>query len=260
MAVDLGEGLEFPNIRDKVSPEEWRVRVDLAACFRMVSHFGYADSTGNHISARVPGEDSHFLINPSGYLFGEVTASSLVKVDLDGTILSEAPTGYVNEPGYVIHSAVMAARPDVACCIHTHTVPSIAVSAQEDGLQFYCQESLRFYNQVGYHEYEGTANDLDERQRLAADLGDNCVMFLRNHGLLVVGATVGEAFIMNKSVEKSCHVQLAAQMSGAKLVRPSEDVYRKTAEHNKGANAPRSGKTWAAYRRMADRLYPSYRN
>ncbi len=260
MEVDMGEGLEFPSVKDKVSKEEWETRVDLAACFRMVSHFGYADSTGNHISARVPGEDDHFLINPGGYLFSEVSASSLVKVHIDGTVLSEAPTGYANEAGYVIHSAVMMARPDIRCCIHTHTIPSIAVSLQEDGLQYYCQESLRFYNKVGYHDYEGTAEDIDERQRLAADLGDNDVLFLRNHGLLVVGATIGETFIMNKSVEKSCNVQVTAQSSGVKLVQPPDEIYVKTANRNRTANGPRSGRTWAAFRRMADKLYLSHKN
>src|SRR5262249_24345369 len=144
MTVDMGARVQFPSLKGQVSPEEWDAREQLAACFRLVEHFGYNGTINNHISARVPGEPEHFLINPGGYLFSEVCASSLVKVRLDGTILSPAPTGIVNPAGYVIHSAIMAARPDVACAIHLHTVPGVAVSAQKEGLKFYCQESMRF--------------------------------------------------------------------------------------------------------------------
>src|SRR5690606_30401015 len=147
--------------------------LELAALYRLIDHYGFASTTANHMTARVPGEPNNFLINPRGYLFAEICASSLVKIDIDGNILSEAPTGIVNPAGYNIHSAVMAARPDVNCAVHLHTVPGTAVSALKDGLEFLCQESMRFYGSIGFHDYEGIARQSDERERLARDLGNN---------------------------------------------------------------------------------------
>jgi ribulose-5-phosphate 4-epimerase/fuculose-1-phosphate aldolase len=260
MQCDMGINVSFKSLKNDVSPEEWKTRVDLAACYRLVDHFGYNVTPANHITARVPGEPDRFLINPGGYLFSELCASSLVKIDLKGNIQSEAPTGIVNPAGYVIHSAVLEARSDVNCVVHLHTVPGIAVSAQKHGLKFLCQESLRFYNRVGFHEYEGVARETSERERLVRDLDKNFVLILRNHGSLVVGRTVAEAFNLTMSYERSCAVQLAAQSSGDELVLPPDDVCEKAANHRDARNVPIGDIAWKAYRRIADLHYPSYKN
>jgi ribulose-5-phosphate 4-epimerase/fuculose-1-phosphate aldolase len=260
MHRDMGAMVEFKSLKDEVSPQEWQARKELAACYRLVAHFGFNDSISNHMTLRVPGEPNHFLINPGGYLFSEICASSLVKVDLDGTVLSEAPTGIVNPAGYVIHSAVLGARPDVNSVIHLHTVPGVTVSARKSGLKFYCQESMRFYGRVGYHEYEGIARDTDERESLARDLADNAVLMLRNHGTLVVGGSVAEAFTLTMSLEHSCQIQVAAESTGEELVHPSDEVCRSTLEQTRKSNRPTGDKAWAAYRRIVDFNYPSYVN
>jgi ribulose-5-phosphate 4-epimerase/fuculose-1-phosphate aldolase len=260
MRRDMGSNVSFRSLKGEVSHEEWEVRLALAACYRLVDHFGYNVTSANHITARVPGEPDHFLINPGGYLFSEICASSLVKIDLEGNILSEAPTGIVNPAGYVIHSAVLSARPDVNCVVHLHTVPGIAISAQKHGLRFLCQESLRFYGRLGFHEYEGVARKTSERERLSRDLGDNFVLILRNHGSLVVGRTVAEAFNLTMSYERSCEIQLAAQSSNDELVLPPQDVCQKAANHHDARNVPIGDAAWKAYRRIADFRYPSYKN
>ncbi|HWG05077.1 MAG TPA: class II aldolase/adducin family protein [Beijerinckiaceae bacterium] len=261
MHRDMGDGVQFKSLRDEVSPQEWEARKELAACYRLVAHFGFNDSISNHMTLRVPGEPDHFLINPGGYLFSEICASSLVKIDLDGNVLSEAPTGIVNPAGYVIHSAVLGARPDANSVIHLHTVPGVTISSRKDGLKFYCQESMRFYGRVGYHDYEGIARDTDEREGLARDLGkDNIVLMLRNHGTLVVGSSVAEAFTWTMSLERSCQIQIAAEGTGKELVHPSEEICRTTLEQTRNSNRPTGDKAWAAFRRLADFHYPSYIN
>lgn len=258
MYIDMGARLPNKSLKDSVSPEEWETRVNLAACFRLIAHYGYNTAPDNHITARVPGEPDHFLINPGKRMFTEVTASNLVKIALDGTIVGEAPTGIINPAGYIIHGAVMGARADVNCVVHLHTVPGVAVAAQKKGLQFYCQESMRFYNNVGFHEYEGISKDLDEQERLAHDLADNFVLILRNHGSLVVGRTIAEAFVLTLAFEKSCTIQMAAQASGEELVIPSKEVCEQTANHRGRLNRPMGGDAWESYRRIADAYYPSY--
>ena len=260
MQHDMGNNVSFRSLKDEVSREEWEARLALAACYRLVDHFGYNVTPANHITARIPSEPEHFLINPGGYLFGEICASSLVKIDINGNILSEAPTGIVNPAGYVIHSAVLNARPDVNCVVHLHTVPGIAVSAQKHGLKFLCQESLRFYGRIGFHEYEGVARETSECERLSHDLGDNLVLILRNHGSLVVGRTVAEAFNLTMNYERSCEVQLAVQSSNDELVLPPQDVCQKAANHRDARNVPVGDAAWKAYRRIADLYYPSYKN
>jgi ribulose-5-phosphate 4-epimerase/fuculose-1-phosphate aldolase len=260
MHRDMGAMVQFKSLREAVSPEEWQARLELAACYRLIAHFGFGEGRANHITARVPGEPNHFLINPGGYLFSEICASSLVKIDLDGTILSEAPTGIVNPSGYVIHSAVLGARPDVNSVIHLHTVSSAAVSTQKSGLKFYCPESMRFYGRVGYHDYEGISRDIDERVRLAGDLRDNAVLMLRNHGMLVMGNSVAEAFSLTMNFERSCQIQIAAESTGEELVHPSEDICRKTLEQTRMSNKPTGDRAWAAYRRIVEFYYPSYVN
>lgn len=248
-----------PDRRKEIPEEEWKVRVELAACYRLVAHFGMTDLIFTHISARVPGPDEVFLINPYGTLFNEITASSLVRVDLHGRIL-EAETAEVNEAGFTIHSAVHGARPDVACVIHTHTVAGMAIAAQEQGLLPLTQHSMRFYNRIGYHDYEGIALDLDERERLVRDLGDHPAMILRNHGLLVAGRTVPEAWTTIYYLEKACQAQLAATAGGAALHPIPPDVAEHTAaQWTKFLSQPAGHRDWPAVLRFLDTLDPSYK-
>lgn len=245
-----GQGL-----RGRVSEAEWRTRVDLAACYRLVAHYGMTDRTETHISAAVPGEDDAFLINPHGMLFHEVTASSLVKVDLAGNVLLD--TGWpVNRAGFVIHSAVHAARPDVACVLHTHTRAGMAVSAMACGLLPINQHALRFFNRIGYHDYEGIAVDMDERARLVRDLGPHKAMILRNHGLLAAGTSVAEAFNVIVYLERCCEAQVDAMAARTELVVPSPEVCERTARQFDQELVPE--RDWKAQQRLLDGLDPSY--
>lgn len=207
---------------------EWQTRVDLAACYRMIAMFGLDDLIYTHISARVPGPEEHFLLNPFGLLYEEVTASNLVKVDLNGEIVDPG-TDPINPAGFVIHSCVHEARPDLTCVIHTHTVAGVAVSCQEEGLLPMTQTALLYRDLIGYHGYEGLALNMSEQERLVADLGaDKHILILRNHGLLACGRTIPEAFIMCYYVEQACRMQVAAQAGrggvGQGLVLPPEEV------------------------------------
>lgn len=250
------------------SAEEWQTRVDLAASYRLVAHFGMDDSIYTHISARVPGRHDHFLLNPMGLRFEEVTASALVKLDLDGNLVEESDYGF-NAAGFTIHGAIHAARHDVDCVLHTHTEPGIAVSCQKDGLLPLNQWSLQFYKRIGYHDYEGIALDLDERARLVASLGPHNALILRNHGLLTTGSSIGQAFILMHNLNRSCATQLAAQASGAELVIPPEEVCEKVRlqyegrhESNERNRPAEEGehvrREWAAYVRLLDRVNPGY--
>ncbi|MDA8574075.1 class II aldolase/adducin family protein [Alphaproteobacteria bacterium] len=252
---------DYPALQDQVSADEWAIRVDLACLYRLAAFFGWTDSIYTHISARVPGPEDHFLLNPYGFLFEEVTASSLVKIDTDGRPVLDTPFD-VNEAGFTIHSAVHMARPDVLCVAHTHTRAGMAVSAQKDGLLPITQNSMMFYgDHLAYHDYEGIALDLDERQRLEADLGQKFVMILRNHGLLVCGRSVGEAFELLHGLEHACDAQIAAQAGGGELILPAADVCAHTADQFWGAPSPEArfgGRAWPAMRRMIDRHNPGY--
>src|SRR6187397_1274475 len=183
-----------PSVRDRVSAGEWETRVDLAACYRLAAHFRMTDLIYTHISARVPGPEHHFLINAFGLLWDEISASTLVKVTLEGEIVDDPTGNGINRAGYVIHSAVHRARPEIHCVMHTHTSAGIAVSAQEDGLLPLSQHAMRFTGCIAYHDYEGLALELDEQKRLVADLGTHKALILRNHGLLTCGESIGEAF------------------------------------------------------------------
>jgi ribulose-5-phosphate 4-epimerase/fuculose-1-phosphate aldolase len=210
----------------------------------------------------VPGAEEHFLVNPYGLLFSQVTASNLVKVDLEGRIVEETPYK-VNPAGFVIHSAIHAARPDAKCVIHTHTVAGMAVSCLEAGLLPLSQKSLRFYNRVAYHDYEGKSDNIDERERLAVDLGKMNVMILRNHGLLVCGPSVKWAFKCMMSLEKSCKVQLAVMSTGAKTIELSPEVMEHAAKQFDRDETPgRAGRPdgWPALLKMLDGIDPGYRN
>jgi ribulose-5-phosphate 4-epimerase/fuculose-1-phosphate aldolase len=256
MATRLADSV--PSIRDQVSAEEWAMRVDLACAYRLVAHHGWDDLIFTHLSARVPGPDEHFLINPFGMMFEEVTASSLVKLDLHGNIvLSQGHP--INPAGFTIHSCVHEARPDVAAVLHTHTVAGIAVSAQKDGLLPLSQTALGVFNMVSYHDYEGIALNPEEKARLVADLGSNSVMILRNHGLLTVGKSVGEAFLALFFLEKACAIQLAAQTAAADLIHQPQSMADLVAEQGKWGFGLAAQMTWAALMRKMDRLDPSYR-
>jgi ribulose-5-phosphate 4-epimerase/fuculose-1-phosphate aldolase len=247
-------------LKKRVSAAEWQTRVDLAACYRITAHFRMTDLVYTHLSARVPGTHDHFLINAYGLLFDEITASSLVKVTLSGAIVDD-DTGFgINPAGYVIHSAIHAARPDVGCVMHTHTRAGLAVAAQKDGLLPLTQHAMRFTGCLSYHDYEGIALDQDEQQRLVRDLGRNDAMILRNHGLLTCGPTVRAAFDLMYYLERACEAQIAAMAGGAQLVIPPAAVAQKVARQlaRPGRTAPDTA--WAALLRMLDRIDPSYQS
>jgi ribulose-5-phosphate 4-epimerase/fuculose-1-phosphate aldolase len=235
----------------------------IAACYRLVEMFGWSDLLGTHLSARVPGEEDAFLINPYGLLFEETTASSLVKIDEDGNILS--PTEYnINPAGFVIHGAVHMARPEVACAIHTHTQAGTSIATQKDGLLPLTQHALAVIAHTAYHGYEGIATDLSERERLVADLGEANILVLRNHGLLTVGRTVAEAFVWMYRAERACRMQLAFQSSGAEATEIPEEVQATTIARNRLANSPQGHRPigvleWPALLRKLDRVDTSYR-
>ncbi|EIK95449.1 aldolase II superfamily protein [Pseudomonas sp. M47T1] len=252
------------NVRDRVSPEEWEVRVKLAAAYRLAALHRWTDHIYTHFSARVPGPQEHFLINAFGLLFDEINASNLVKVDLDGTIVDD-PTGLgINYAGYVIHSAIHGARPDLHAVLHTHTRDGIAVSAQKDGLLPISQHSIAFSGRVAYHGYEGIALDLDERERLVADLGDKSVMILRNHGLLTGGVSVEHAFQQLHGLEGACAIQVAAQAAGnVELVFPPREVVEKVEQQAKGhssGDGPGVARHWNALIRQLERTDVDYKN
>lgn len=245
---------------------ERELRRDLAAAYRLVALHGLDDSIYTHISARLPhGPEGseRFLLNAYGQRFEEVTAGSLVTVDLNGRLL-EDPTGWgINPAGFTIHSAIHAARREAICVLHTHTPAGVAVSCQRDGLLPLNQWSLQFHGRLAYHDYEAIALDLDERARLAADLGDKPAMILRNHGLLTVGRSVAEAWKLMHNLERSCEAQLRLQTSGAPLVYPPETVSTKTAGQYAAAyDAIESGgavdREWAAYRRLVQSRCPGF--
>lgn len=205
------------SIQGKVSNEEWQTRVDLAACYRAVAMYGWDDLIFTHISARVPGPEHHFLINPYGMMFDEVTASSLVKVDLQGNKVMDSKYD-INPAGFTIHSAVHEARDDAKCVMHLHTAEGVAVSTLEDGLQPYSQQSLFPLASLSYHAYEGVALNPDEKARLVRDLGDTQFMILRNHGLLTCADTIADAFLYMFILQRACEIQLKAQATGQPLI------------------------------------------
>lgn len=249
-------------LKQKMSEAEWQMRIDLAACYRLVDLYGWSDLLATHLSARVPDVDDQFLINPFGLMFDEMTASDLIKVEEDGTELSASEYS-INPAGFVIHSAVHMARPEVACVMHTHTAAGVSVATQEDGLLPLTQQALAVMAQSSYHDYEGIAFDLAERERLANDLGDNKVLFLRNHGLLTVGNTVAEAFMWMYRAERACRFQLAFQQAGVKAKDIPSETVDLTIERNRQANAPGGYRQigvleWPALMRKLNRENPGY--
>ncbi len=248
------------SLKSKVSPEEWAMRVDIAACYRLVALFGMNDLVYNHISGRVPGEEGHFLINPYGYAYEEVTASSLVKIDFDGKLVLDSGTGYgVNLAGFVIHSAVHEARPEVNCVLHTHTLHGVAVSAQKRGLLALSQHSTFPLNSLAYHDYEGVALRDDEKPRLVNDLGTANSLILRNHGLLTCGRTVAEAFGAMYQLETSCRMQILAQSGGVELIELPQSMVDLNREQSKAATKGKGANlVWPGLLRRLDRRNPGY--
>ncbi|MDH4482053.1 MAG: class II aldolase/adducin family protein [Rhodoferax sp.] len=251
--------MSSPSLKNQVSPEEWQLRVDLAACYRLVAAYGWSDLIFTHISARIPGPEHQFLINPYGLLFDEITASSLIKIDQAGNKLSDS-VHPVNPAGFVIHSAVHAVREDAACVLHTHTRAGVAVSAQACGVLPISQQSTFVLASLGYHSYEGVALRDDEKPRLQADLGTAKHLMLRNHGLLVVGSSIPEAFLLMYNFESTCQIQIAAQAGGAltqvdpRIIDGVGQAMRAQTDGLGGAFA------WPAMLRKLDRMDISYRD
>jgi ribulose-5-phosphate 4-epimerase/fuculose-1-phosphate aldolase len=257
---DLSE-LKIPSMRSKVSAAEWQARIDLAACYRLIALFGMNDLIYNHATVRVPDEEGHFLINAYGYAYEEVTASSLIKIDLDGNIVLDSGTGYgINRAGFVIHSAVHGARHDVGCVIHTHSAAGMAVSALQCGLLPLTQNAM-FFGEIGYHDYEGPAVDLDEQKRLIHDLGDRAALILRNHGLLTAGKTVCDAFVTMHWLERACQAQLMAQACNTPLNPVPASVVQVTNDRYKpGQRRKITELEWPALLRMLDRRDSGFRD
>ena len=250
--------MHIASMKEVVSAEEWQLRCDLAACYRLVAAYGWSDLVFTHVSARIPGPEHHFLINPYGLMFDEITASSLVKVDQNCNKLHDTPFP-VNPAGFVIHSAIHAVRDDAGCVLHTHSRAGVAVSAQKCGVLPISQQSTFVLASLGYHDYEGVALRDDEKPRLQADLGTANYLMLRNHGLLTVGRTIPDAFLHMYTFENTCRIQIDAQ-AGGELVHVNPAILQglsavmKTATAGMGANL-----AWPALLRKLDRMDPSYR-
>jgi ribulose-5-phosphate 4-epimerase/fuculose-1-phosphate aldolase len=244
----------------RYSPEEWAIRVDLAAAYRLVAYFRWDDLVFTHITARVPGPEHHFLINPYGMMFEEITASSLIKIDMQGNKVSDSPWP-VNPAGFVIHSAIHAARHDVVCVLHTHALNGVAVSAQKNGVLPLSQQSIFVLADLAYHDYEGVALRDDEKPRLVADMGKKNYLMLRNHGLLTAGRTVSEAFQRMYTFETTCTVQVRAQAGGGELIPIQQSIIDTAMEQARQVtnNLGPHLLVWPGLLRRLDRLDPSYK-
>lgn len=251
--------LEIPSLKGQVSDEEWQARVELAACYRLVAYYKWDDLIFTHLTAKVPGTADHFLINPYGLLFEEITASSLVKVDLAGRKVSESPFE-INPAGFLIHSTIHGARSDANCIVHLHSLAGVAVSTSKTGLRPLSQHSIFPLSSLAYHDYEGVALSDDERPRLLADLGDKRALILRNHGLLTVGPTVGDAFVAMYFLESACRIQVMAQAGGGELIdvdpRIIEGAQAMAAKVTVGVG---TSLAWPGLVRRLDRMDPSFR-
>lgn len=248
-------------VRQRVSDEEWKVRTDLAACYRLVARYGMSDLIYNHITAKVPGQDGRFLINPFGLLYTEINASCFYTLDWDGNVVDKPDTEFgINRAGYLIHSAIHKARPDLSCVMHTHTRAGMAVSAMKEGLLPLTQTAMRFYNALGYHDYEVPTADVSERERIAADLGPHHAMVMRNHGLIACGKSVQDTWNLMYWLETACKVQVDVLSGGATPNPPSHELAMQMAQRYQpdgGVNfAPME---WPALLRQLDREDPAYR-
>src|SRR5437868_12013901 len=248
------------SIREQVSAEEWQARVDLAAAYRLVALYGWDDLIFTHISARVPGADHHFLLNPYGLMFEEVTASSLVKIDLDGQKVTDSPH-FINPAGFTIHSAVHEARADALCVMHLHTRHGIAVSAQKNGLLSLSQHAMFALPSLAYHDYAGLALDVEEKPRLVADLSDKKFMILRNHGLLTIGSTSAEAFLGMFLLERACEIQILAQSGDGELSLIPDPISDRVAAQMSAVTVGQGAAlTWPGLLRKLDRIDSSFRS
>ncbi|MBI3675024.1 MAG: class II aldolase/adducin family protein [Proteobacteria bacterium] len=260
MSVRIPPDHRIESLEGKVSAEEWQLRVDLAATYRLVALYGWDDMIFTHISVRIPGPEHHFLINPYGLLFEEITASSLVKIDIDGNKVQDSPYP-VNPAGFTIHSALHMNRDDAHCIIHLHTTDGVAVSAQADGLLPLDQHAMMISGEIAYHDYEGVALDLDERERLVHDIGNKNAMILRNHGTLALGQSCADAFMRMFYLERACSMQTRALAGGAKPNWPNQGVPEKAAAQGQMAfNGLIGPMAWPALLRKLDRMDTSYRH
>ena len=252
------DSVEIPSLEGKVSDEEWAIRVDLAAAYRMVAHYGWDDLIFTHLSARIPGPEHHFLLNPYNLMFEEVTASSLIKVDTNGNPVD--PTPFITNPaGFTIHSAIHMAREDAHAVMHVHTPAGQAVSAHSEGLLPLTQTAMLVRQDIAFHDYEGVAVDLDERERLVANLGDKSAMILRNHGTLALGRNVGECFVKLYFLERACQAQVMALSAGSDVNMPPQGSPEVTAEQGAiGLNVAANLLAWPALKRKAFRLDPGF--
>ena len=246
----------FPAVREQVSDAEWQTRTDLALAYRLAHHYRWTDQTYTHFTAKVPGTE-HFLINPYGVLFDEVTASCLVKVDLEGEVLLDATGIGCNPAGFLIHSCVHRARPELTCVLHTHTASGLGVAAQKRGLLMISQHAMRFHKRLGYHDYEGVALDFSEQERLVHDLGPHKAMILRNHGLLAAGTTIRDAFEQLYYLERACEAQVRAQ-AGGDLIECSAEVAERVASVLDRPNRTAYDTDWPALKRWMNRIDPSF--
>ena len=245
------------SLQSEVSAAEWQMRVDLAACYRLVALYGWDDLIFTHISARAPGPETHFLINPYGLMFEEITASSLVKIDLHARKVVDSPYD-INPAGFTIHSAVHAARHDAHCVLHLHTTAGVAVSTQKDGLLPISQQSLFPLSDLAYHDYEGIALNPDEKPRLVADLGASSFMIMRNHGLLTCGETAAEAFLNMYILQRACEVQIAAQYGGKELIAVPQSIVDGIRSSRAAMRGVAARLAWPGLLRKLDRLDPGY--
>jgi len=246
------------SVKQQVSPQEWQLRVDLAAAYRLVALYGWDDLVFTHLSARVPGTDGHFLINPYGFMFEEITASSLVKIDINGNKVLDSPYE-INPAGFTIHSAVHSARDDAHCVMHTHTINGVAISAQAEGLLPLSQQSLFVLSGLSYHDYEGVALRDDEKPRLVNNLGKNNFMILKNHGLLTCAPSIPDTFLAMYIMEAACAIQLKAQ-NAQKLTLVPNEVLKTMREQAQAATKGLGGAlAWPGLLRKLDRLDPSFR-
>ena len=260
MNADVHPSALSPGRPGDISEDEWQVRVDLAASYRLFHYYRMTDLIYNHISARIPGRHDRFLINAYGLMFDEITASNLVVVDTDGSVVRDTTGMGINPGGFTIHSAVHMARPDVFCVMHTHTPATVAVSALQRGLLPLTQQSMRFTDRIAYHAYEGVFFSNQERNRLVQSLGDKLVMILRNHGSLVCGRTIVEAFDIMYYFERACQAQVAMLSMGEPLVIPSDGIAEQVAKVFEAPDRKANTRIWPALMRMLDRIDPGYKD